>query len=163
VAILSKVGLEDVVCNFAGDGDPDDRDVHDPKVLVGATHCSQPERDRLAKIEAWGLTDVFRRLHDGDKMYSWWNYRGGDFHQGRWMHIGLLMCSPSVVDRRRVDLGRPQRTQRPAAERPRARHRRHRRGLTPARWCGPLVSGNPMNPKTLGSRVSRALLWLMRG
>ena len=165
VAILSKVGLDDVVANFAGDGEPDpdariitatcggvrvssvyvpngrsldddhytyklwwlgrliehldadtssdravvvggdyniapdDRDVHDPKVLVGATHGSEPERRRLAELEAWGLTDVFRQLHSDDRMFSWWDYRGGDFHQGRGMRIDLLMCSASVAER----------------------------------------------------------------
>jgi len=78
---------------------PDDRDVPDPAKMIGATHVSQPERDRLAEIEAWGLTDAFRRFHDGDKMYSWWDYRGGDFHQGRGMRIDLLMCSASVMER----------------------------------------------------------------
>jgi exodeoxyribonuclease-3 len=78
---------------------PDDRDVPDPAKLVGATHVSQAERDRLAELEAWGLTDAFRRFHDGDKMYSWWDYRGGDFHQGRGMRIDLLMCSASVMER----------------------------------------------------------------
>jgi exodeoxyribonuclease III len=165
VAILSKVGLDDVVVNFAGDtepdpdarlitatcggirvssvyvpngrslddphyvyklswldrllihldadtgpaqpvivgGDfniaPDDRDVHDPSKLVGATHVSQPERDRLAALERWGLIDVFRRHHDADRVYSWWDYRAGDFHQGRGMRIDLLMCSDSVANR----------------------------------------------------------------
>ncbi len=30
---------------------PDDRDVYDPAKFVGATHVSQPERDRLAALE----------------------------------------------------------------------------------------------------------------
>lgn len=33
----------------------------------------------------------------------------------------------------------------------------------PARWYGPLVSGDPMNPKTFGSRAARAMLWMLRG
>ncbi len=39
---------------------PADRDVYDPAKFVGATHVSQPERDRLGALEAWGLVDVFR-------------------------------------------------------------------------------------------------------
>ena len=78
---------------------PDDRDVPDPAKMIGATHVSQPERDRLAELEGWGLTDAFRHFHDGDKMYSWWDYRGGDFHQGRGMRIDLLLCSASVMKR----------------------------------------------------------------
>ena len=78
---------------------PDDRDVHDPAKTVGMTHVSQAERDRLGELEQWGLTDAFRHLHDEDRMYSWWDYRGGDFHQGRGMRIDMLMCSRSVIDR----------------------------------------------------------------
>jgi exodeoxyribonuclease III len=78
---------------------PDDRDVHDPTKLVGVTHVSEPERERLRALEAWGLVDVFRTMYDADRVYSWWDYRAGDFHQGRGMRIDLLMCSASVVDR----------------------------------------------------------------
>ena len=78
---------------------PDDRDVYDPAKFVGATHVSQPERDRLAALEAWGLSDVFRAQHPEDRVYSWWDYRAGDFHQGRGLRIDLLMCSASVAER----------------------------------------------------------------
>ena len=78
---------------------PADRDLHDPSKFTAATHASQPERDRLAALEEWGLVDVFREHHDGDRMYSWWDYRGGDFHQGRGMRIDLLMCTRPVVER----------------------------------------------------------------
>jgi exodeoxyribonuclease III len=78
---------------------PDDRDVHDPAKAVGMTHVSEPERSRLAELESWGLTDAFRHHHEADRVYSWWDYRGGDFHQGRGMRIDLLMCSQSIIER----------------------------------------------------------------
>jgi exodeoxyribonuclease-3 len=78
---------------------PDDRDVYDPARLEGATHVSEPERARLHELEQWGLTDVFRAHHDADRVYSWWDYRAGDFHQGRGMRIDLVLCSRSVADR----------------------------------------------------------------
>jgi len=166
VAILSRVGLDDVVANFAGDIEPDpdariltatcggvrvsscyvpngrsldddhytyklswldrlrahlaadtspsddvivtgdfniapaDIDVHDPRKFIGATHVSAPERERLTALCEWGLTDLFRRQHPGvDRVYSWWDYRGGDFHQGRGMRIDLVLGSASVADR----------------------------------------------------------------
>ena len=43
---------------------PDDRDVHDPAAFVGATHVSDAERAALARLEDWGLEDVFREHYD---------------------------------------------------------------------------------------------------
>lgn len=80
---------------------PDDRDVHDPAKYVGATHVSEAERERLDALVEFGLIDVFRHFHDDDRVFSWWDYRGGDFHQGRGMRIDLLMCSTPVVERSR--------------------------------------------------------------
>ena len=78
---------------------PEDRDVWSMAAFAGATHVSEPEREALRALEAWGLVDVFRRFHDEDKVFSWWDYRGGDFHQGRGMRIDLIMGTPSVVER----------------------------------------------------------------
>jgi exodeoxyribonuclease-3 len=79
---------------------PEDRDVYDMSKFQDATHVSVPERERLAAIEAWGLTDLFRRQHpDADAVYSWWDYRAGDFHQGRGLRIDLVLGSASVADR----------------------------------------------------------------
>jgi exodeoxyribonuclease-3 len=94
----SRDGDEVVV---AGDFNiaPDDRDVYDPAAFVGGTHVSAPERERLAAIEAWGLVDVFREQHDAAGVYSWWDYRAGDFHQGRGLRIDLVLASPAVARR----------------------------------------------------------------
>ena len=173
VAILSKVGLDDVVCAFADGQDPDaearlitatcggvrttsvyvpngrgleedhyqyklrwlarlkahvaatrapgqpvvvagdfniapeDRDVYDPAKFVNATHTSPPERAALADIESLGLIDTFRQLYPDSGLYSWWDYRAGDFHQGRGLRIDLVLadealaatCRWAVIDR----------------------------------------------------------------
>jgi exodeoxyribonuclease-3 len=79
---------------------PTDADVYDPARFVGATHTSEPERTRLAAIEDWGLTDLFRLQHPGaESVYSWWDYRAGDFHQGRGLRIDLMLASASVAER----------------------------------------------------------------
>jgi exodeoxyribonuclease-3 len=78
---------------------PDDRDVHDPVKLVGATHVSEPERTALYRLYDWGLVDVFRQHHAESGLYSWWDYRGGDFHQGRGMRIDLVLASRPLADR----------------------------------------------------------------
>jgi exodeoxyribonuclease-3 len=80
---------------------PDDRDVYDPTKFVGATHVSDAERHALQALEAWGLVDLFRRLHDQGGLYSWWDYRSGDFHQGRGLRIDLVLGTESVASRTR--------------------------------------------------------------
>jgi exodeoxyribonuclease-3 len=78
---------------------PEDRDVWNPKAFEGATHVSAPERQALARLEEWGLVDVFRRRYDGDGLFSWWDYRAGDFHQGRGMRIDLVLATASLAER----------------------------------------------------------------
>jgi exodeoxyribonuclease III len=77
---------------------PDDGDVWDPAAYVGATHVSEPERTALKEVEAWGLTDVFRRFNEPGT-FTWWDYRAGDFHQGRGMRIDLALVSADLSDR----------------------------------------------------------------
>jgi exodeoxyribonuclease-3 len=77
---------------------PDDRDVWDPNKAHGATHVSEPERKALAAIKEWGLTDAFRLRYDEDRLFSWWDYRAGDFHKGRGMRIDLVLVSQSLAE-----------------------------------------------------------------
>jgi exodeoxyribonuclease-3 len=78
---------------------PEDRDVYDPKKFIGATHVSPAEREALQRLLDHGLVDVFRQLHPEDKLYSWWDYRAGDFHQHRGMRIDLVLASKPLADR----------------------------------------------------------------
>jgi exodeoxyribonuclease-3 len=78
---------------------PDDRDVYDPAKFVGATHVSEPERARLRELTDAGLVDLFRVRHDSGGVFSWWDYRAGDFHEGRGMRIDLVFGSPAVAER----------------------------------------------------------------
>ncbi|MCU1359983.1 MAG: xthA, partial [Ilumatobacteraceae bacterium] len=98
---LDAVGSSDDQIIVAGDFNiaPDDRDVYDPAKFVGATHVSPPERAFLVELEQWGLTDLFRHFYQQDRLYSWWDYRAGDFHQGRGLRIDLLMATAKIVER----------------------------------------------------------------
>jgi exodeoxyribonuclease III len=78
---------------------PDDRDVWDPAAFVGATHVSVAERDALAAILALGLEDVWRRHHEDGGVFSWWDYRAGDFHQGRGMRIDLVLLGKALAEK----------------------------------------------------------------
>ena len=77
---------------------PDDGDVWDPAAFVGSTHVSEPERAALRAVEGWGLDDVFRRFNDPGT-FTWWDYRAGDFHQGRGLRIDLVLVSDDLVQR----------------------------------------------------------------
>lgn len=78
---------------------PDDLDVWDPAACHGGTHVSPPERAAIARLKAWGLVDVYRRLHPEPGRYTWWDYRAGDFHNNRGMRIDHLYVTAALADR----------------------------------------------------------------
>ncbi len=78
---------------------PLDRDVWDPTQFEGMTHVSEPERAALTDLQSWGLVDVFRRFYDQDRLFSWWDYRGGSFHRHRGMRIDLVLVTTVLADR----------------------------------------------------------------
>jgi exodeoxyribonuclease III len=77
---------------------PLDTDVWDPAQFVGMTHVSEPERAALRHVVDWGLDDVFTHFNEPG-IFSWWDYRGGDFHQGRGVRMDLLLVSPDLSAR----------------------------------------------------------------
>jgi exodeoxyribonuclease III len=78
---------------------PDDRDVWDVTKLHGGTHVSEPERQAVRDLRDWGLVDAFRTCYDDAGLYSWWDYRAGDFHQGRGLRIDLVLVTRALADR----------------------------------------------------------------
>jgi exodeoxyribonuclease-3 len=78
---------------------PDDRDVWDATKLHGGTHVSPPERAAVATLQDWGLVDVFRRCRPEPGLYSWWDYRAGDFHQHRGLRIDLVLATEPLARR----------------------------------------------------------------
>jgi exodeoxyribonuclease-3 len=78
---------------------PDDRDVYDPAMYVGATHVSEPERAALQSMLDWGLVDVFRQFYEASGLFSWWDYRAGNFHKGKGMRIDLMLLTRTLAER----------------------------------------------------------------
>ena len=76
---------------------PDDRDVWDPVAVHGATHVTEPERAAIRAIEDWGLVDAFRLHYDQPGLFSWWDYRAGNFHKHMGMRIDLLLLSAPLA------------------------------------------------------------------
>jgi exodeoxyribonuclease-3 len=79
---------------------PDDIDVWSPAAFVGDTHVTPEERAAIAELEAHGLRDVFREQYPGEgDLFSWWDYRAGNFPKHRGMRIDLLMLSSPLAER----------------------------------------------------------------
>ena len=43
--------------------------------------------------------DVFRRLYDDDRLFSWWDYRAGSFHKHQGMRIDLILVTEVLAGR----------------------------------------------------------------
>ena len=79
---------------------PADEDVFDPEAYEGHTHVTPAERDALADLESVGLRDVVReRWPDERRLFTYWDYRAGMFHQDLGMRIDLVLAGASVADR----------------------------------------------------------------
>ena len=78
---------------------PSDEDVFDPEAYVGHTHVTPPERAALADLEALGLRDVVRERWPNERVFSYWDYRAGMFHQDLGMRIDLVLAKGPVADR----------------------------------------------------------------
>ncbi|HUA48066.1 MAG TPA: exodeoxyribonuclease III [Solirubrobacteraceae bacterium] len=78
---------------------PTDEDVFDPGAYEGHTHVTPPERAALAELEALGLHDVVRDRWPGKRVFTYWDYRAGMFHQDLGMRIDLVLASDPVAAR----------------------------------------------------------------
>ena len=120
-AYLDKMSSPDDQVAVCGDFNvaPDDRDVYDPAAFVGETHVTAAERDGLRAIEDWGLVDAFRLRYDQDKLFTWWDYRAGNFHKHMGLRIDLVLAEPPAGGSGQRGAGGPQRPQGKAAFGPR--------------------------------------------
>jgi exodeoxyribonuclease-3 len=78
---------------------PTDDDVFNPEAYVGHTHVTEPERAALSELQALGLHDVVRDRWPGERVFSYWDYRAGMFHQDLGMRIDLILASAPVAGR----------------------------------------------------------------
>ncbi|MDQ1657110.1 MAG: exodeoxyribonuclease [Cryptosporangiaceae bacterium] len=78
---------------------PADADVFDPQAYAGSTHVTPPERAALARLQALGLRDVVRDRWPSERVFTYWDYRAGMFHQDLGMRIDLVLASAPVAGR----------------------------------------------------------------
>jgi exodeoxyribonuclease-3 len=81
---------------------PTDDDVFDPDAYAGQTHVTPPEREALAELQALGLHDVVRDRWPDERVFTYWDYRAGMFHQDLGMRIDLILASGPVAGRVRA-------------------------------------------------------------
>ena len=98
-AVVATGPADQIVCgdmNIA----PTDADVFDPAAYVGQTHVTAPEREALAELmSAADLHDVVRERWPKERVFSYWDYRAGMFHQDLGMRIDLMLASDPVAER----------------------------------------------------------------
>ncbi|MDQ4092073.1 MAG: exodeoxyribonuclease III [Actinomycetota bacterium] len=75
---------------------PADEDVYDPAAYALSTHVTPPEREA---VRALGLRDVVRERWPGQRIFTYWDYRAGMFHQDRGMRIDLVLAGADVAAR----------------------------------------------------------------
>jgi len=78
---------------------PDDRDVSDPENWVGQVLVSEPERAAFKAFCDLGLTDSFRLFEQGEKLYTWWDYRQMAFRRNKGLRIDHILLSAPLVAR----------------------------------------------------------------
>jgi len=81
---------------------PADIDVFDPGAYVGQTHVTPPERAALAELQELGLRDVVRDRWPAERVFTYWDYRAGMFHQDLGMRIDLMLATTTVASRVRA-------------------------------------------------------------
>jgi exodeoxyribonuclease-3 len=81
---------------------PADIDVFDPDAYVGQTHVTPPERGALASLQALGLREVVRDRWPTSRVFTYWDYRAGMFHQDLGMRIDLVLATATVASRVRA-------------------------------------------------------------
>jgi exodeoxyribonuclease-3 len=99
--VVATGGDTAVVCgdmNIA----PTDADVFSPEAYIGQTHVTPPEREALAALRSVGLRDVVRDRWPDERVFTYWDYRAGMFHQDLGMRIDLVLATSTVAARVRA-------------------------------------------------------------
>ncbi len=103
-ALKQQVGRQPQNAMVCGDMNiaPADIDVFDPDAYAGHTHVTAPERAALADLQELGLHDVVRDRWPTERVFTYWDYRAGMFHQDLGMRIDLVLAAAKVAGRVRA-------------------------------------------------------------
>jgi len=103
-ALRAMVGAGPPAAMVCGDMNiaPADIDVFDPDAYIGQTHVTPPERAALSDLQAIGLRDLVRDRWPTERVFTYWDYRAGMFHQDLGMRIDLVLATAPVAARTRA-------------------------------------------------------------
>ena len=103
-SLRELVAVEPKLAMLCGDINiaPADADVFDAAAYAGHTHVTAPERAALAELESLGLRDVVRERWPNERIFTYWDYRAGMFHQDLGMRIDLVLAGTDVAERARA-------------------------------------------------------------
>ena len=76
---------------------PTDLDIYQPSRWRRRTHASEPERAGIRALVDIGLRDVTREHLPDPGVYTWWNYRPGQFEKNHGLRIDLALCSDAAA------------------------------------------------------------------
>jgi exodeoxyribonuclease-3 len=122
VAIVSRVGLEDVAYGFqsstgfaeprlidatntaalvAGDFNVGmaDIDFYDAKQWAGKKHATDEERAGVQGSIDLGFVDLARDQYRDEPQFTWWNYVGTQFAKNKGLRLDLALGSKAVTER----------------------------------------------------------------
>lgn len=77
---------------------PEPRDVHDPAKWEASVLFSPEVREELRRVQAFGLSDAFRKFHQ-EPAFSWWDYRAGMFRRDAGLRIDHVFVTAGLAAR----------------------------------------------------------------
>ncbi len=78
---------------------PEERDVWDVDLWRGKVHFHPKEHAALARLQAWGLSDLFREHEAAEKKFTWWDYRQLAFPKNKGLRIDLAYGTKAASER----------------------------------------------------------------
>jgi exodeoxyribonuclease III len=78
---------------------PTELDVYKPEHWVDDALFAPEVREAYAALVAQGWTDALRKLHPGERIYTFWKYWRGSFERDAGLRIDHLLLSPKLAKR----------------------------------------------------------------
>jgi exodeoxyribonuclease-3 len=76
---------------------PTDLDVYKPERWLDDALFRPEVREAFARLVAQGWTDALRKLHPGERIYTFWDYFRNAYERDAGLRIDHLLLSPSVA------------------------------------------------------------------